>query len=75
MKAQLVSSASQILHHPLAVALFIFILASFDKGLTLGQHEIDQPCQLVCARCDGLGFVHPGAQAAVVRTQRGLTFT
>ena len=31
------SPASEILHYPLAVALFIFMVASFDKGLTPGS--------------------------------------
>jgi len=73
LKAQLVSPASEILHHPLAVSFLVFVLPGLDKGLTLGQHEIYQSGQLVRAGRDGLGFVHPGAQTAVVRTQRGLT--
>ena len=73
LKAQLLSPASQILHHPLAVAFFIFILTSLDKGLTPGQHEIHQPCQLVCAGRDGLGFIHARTQPTVMRTQCRLT--
>ena len=49
LKAQLVSPASQVLHHSLAVALFIFNLASFDKGRVENRFSPALPHQTVHA--------------------------
>ena len=61
--------ASEVLNHPLAAALLIFIPASFDKGLPLGQREMDQPCYLVRTGRDGLGLAHARSHPVLMRTQ------
>ena len=42
-------STSQILHYPLAITFFVFLLSSLDKAILFDQHEIQQPRQLLYA--------------------------
>ncbi|TXT36036.1 MAG: Transposase IS4 [Comamonadaceae bacterium] len=56
-------------------SLLVLVLPGLDKGLPLGQHEINQSCQFVRTGRDGLGFVHARTQSTVMSTQCGLTFT
>lgn len=73
LEAELPGFLGKRLDCPLAVPLLVLSHALVDVLLAFHHHRVDQPGQLVGAGGDGAGFVHAGAEPAVVCAKRGLT--
>jgi hypothetical protein len=45
---------------------FVVLLPLLDISLPFGEHVIHEAGQLVCSSRNGFGFVHSGAESAVI---------
>ena len=66
MEAQNLRAFWGIFNDTLTVTIFVVLLAGFDIGLALGEHEIDEVSQIVGGGGDRVGPIHARAQLAAV---------
>jgi hypothetical protein len=52
---------------------FVLVNAFFDIGLSVTQHAVDQPCQMMCHGHDCLWGAKSGSQAPVLGSERAFT--
>ena len=69
MHAKLFGTLGEVVHDALAVTFLVVLLPLVGVFLTLGEHCVDQPRQLVGGGRDGFGFVHTRAHAPEIRPQ------
>jgi len=67
--ANICGALGEVARDAFAVALLEVVLPLVGIFLAFGQHRVDQPCQLVGRRGDGLGSVHARAHAPEIRAQ------
>ena len=60
------SFALQIRQHPIAILLFIRLLARVHVGRTIPQHALDQPGQLMRGRRNRFGRAQPSPHPTVI---------
>jgi hypothetical protein len=73
LHAELLGALCQLAENALlVVTLLVVVLALVGVLLALGEHGIDEACQLVGGSGDGFGLVHTRAHASEVRAERGL---
>mgnify|MGYP006365374301 CR=1 FL=1 len=70
LHAHRLGALREVVQHPLAIALLEVVLPRIGVLLTLGEHGVNQPSELVGRSRDRLGLVHARAQTPVVRPQR-----
>jgi hypothetical protein len=67
------SFALQMRQHPIAILVFIRLLARVHVGRTILQQALDQPGQLMRRRCHRFGCPEPGPHPPVIGPQGTMT--
>ena len=56
LEAEFFGALGEVIHDSLAITFLVVVLALVGVFLALGQHRVDQSCELVGGGRDGLGL-------------------